>query len=873
MKKELLRDRVYREVKAAITGDGGASIQWIVENDICRNYGVSKSTAGEVLHRLAQEGLIRSYPRKGYRLSLYNQKDFVKIQRLRFVVESLALQQLCAGGHEQGLHDLMDIIADNSAFHMGLARLSEDQFICETLENLINRCECTYNSLCEENLSSEELCVRHRHILDCILRGDEQGAVEALKQDLQLNEMNVILSDTPAVRPRKKFTTDTMPLMRYLCQPSLSPDGKSALVTVYVANEEDGHFYPTVYQTDLETMEEATLSLEGHVHHAVFLKDGNGIACLCDRSGEDQLYLIDRLGKARQLTHLRHGVKGFDVSPDCTHFLVEGDLWQEEVESGIAFMEMTPEEKALWLQQREWAPIEITQIDYKRDEVKGMLDGSVRRIALVDAQGHQTILTGETPCRMPAFSPDGKAFACYCQPYSGAKRSKEEVFYFELNGQGRQLSSGTSASARPCFTPDGRTVIYPNYYAADGCSIEYLYRVDLDGGEPVCLFDPAAEEVSSGVNGSPLCRTQYGEPADYFRVTGQDEVLFLCAWQGAERLYRISTRGGSVPELVLEGNFSIHEFCAPVDGKILLTRGDTHSLRELYLFHCQDKSFVRLGSHNSWLNEYRLANISAIDVPSRDGLTNIHGWVCPPAAFEQGKKYPAVLYIHGGPTASFTEDFWHEIQILSSAGYAVVYCDPRGSWGYGLRHANEEDSWGDNAYNDLMDFLDAAIDLGFIDAQRVGVTGGSYGGYMTCKIIMRTHRFKAAVGQRIFVNSATSYGTGDIGFYSASMPYNKVNIRDCLIKRARSCVIRRMDNIQTPLLLLHGDRDYRCSFEQSEQMFISIKERLKDVPVRLVMFPGENHGVSREGLMYFQQRHVQEMVDWFDLYLKGAQHE
>jgi dipeptidyl aminopeptidase/acylaminoacyl peptidase len=247
--------------------------------------------------------------------------------------------------------------------------------------------------------------------------------------------------------------------------------------------------------------------------------------------------------------------------------------------------------------------------------------------------------------------------------------------------------------------------------------------------------------------------------------------------------------------------------------------------------------------------------------------------ICRPAHFVEGKKYPAVLYVHGGPTVCFTNDFWHEIHTLANAGYAVVYCDPRGSFGYGLKFSNGSDSWGMPAYEDLMGFLDYAISLGFIDEKRVGITGGSYGGYMTCKIVMMTNRFAAAVGQRVFVNQATSYGTGDMGFYSAGRKWSEINIKDCLIKRARGSIIRNIDKLTTPMLLLHGYSDYRCSFEQSEQMFISIKERRGDVPVRLVMFPGENHGVSRTGLLHFQQHHVQEMIDWFNIYLKGADNE
>ena len=317
MKKELLRDRVYREVAAAITAEGSSHGVWIVENDICRDYGVSKSTAGEVLHRLVQEGVLVSYPRKGYRLNLYNQKDFVKIQRLRFVVESLALQQLCAMECREEVRALESCTQDNSAFHMALAKITEDPFICETLENLINRCERTYLNLCEENLSGEELDRHHRLILESVLSGDARAAVEALRQDLQLDEMNVTISEELPLRPKKRFTTADMEKMRYLCMPALSPDGGRALVTVYRACAEDGKFYPDVFETDLSSMRERRLPLEGNAHHAAYLPCGS-IALLCDRSGEDQLYVVDAAGGARKISSLRHGVKGFAVAPDLS---------------------------------------------------------------------------------------------------------------------------------------------------------------------------------------------------------------------------------------------------------------------------------------------------------------------------------------------------------------------------------------------------------------------------------------------------------------------------------------------------------------------------------------------------------------------------
>ncbi len=367
---------------------------------------------------------------------------------------------------------------------------------------------------------------------------------------------------------------------------------------------------------------------------------------------------------------------------------------------------------------------------------------------------------------------------------------------------------------------------------------------------------------------SPGSRTQFGDEKPYFAVSG-NQVYFTSCWGGKQGVYRISLKGNSAPKSVLTRSGSIHEFCLPVKGTMLLTCGDYHTLRELCLYNQNDQHFTRVKDHNPWLRECRLGEAEEMDVLSKDGKAMIHGRIIKPADFEKGKKYPAVLYIHGGPEVCYTNDFWHEFQILANAGFVVVSCDPRGSSGYGLKFRDGNLCWGQEAIDDLLGYLDAVIEKGYIDEKRLGITGGSYGGYTTCKIIMQTNRFAAAVGQRILVNTATSYGTGDSGFYSTRMPWQDVNIQKILTDRARSTIIRDVDRIETPLLLLHGYKDYRCSFEQSEQMFIAMKERRPEVPVRLVMFPGENHGVSRTGLLHFQKRHIDEMVDWFTTYLKG----
>ena len=211
--------------------------------------------------------------------------------------------------------------------------------------------------------------------------------------------------------------------------------------------------------------------------------------------------------------------------------------------------------------------------------------------------------------------------------------------------------------------------------------------------------------------------------------------------------------------------------------------------------------------------------------------------------------------------------FWHEFQALASLGMAVIFGNPRGSTGFGRAYCAGGVCWGNEAMDDLVQFVEDAISKGFIDEKRVGVTGGSYGGYMTNKLIGRTNVFAAAVTQRCLANTATSYGTGDMGFVSSRQIPKHFHMLDYLEDRARGNIISYIDHFKVPLLILHAYQDYRCGFEQAEQVFIPMKERNPEIPCRMVMFPNENHGMTRNGKLYHQVRHLQEMTNWFVKYL------
>ncbi len=325
---------------------------------------------------------------------------------------------------------------------------------------------------------------------------------------------------------------------------------------------------------------------------------------------------------------------------------------------------------------------------------------------------------------------------------------------------------------------------------------------------------------------------------------------------------RLPAAGGRV-EMVQPGRTDVQCFHVGETGRLVCVMGEMQRPGEIWLDGCT------LTDHNAWLREYAQGQITECWTQSRDGKARLHYFLLRPVGAEEGKRYPAVLDIHGGPQCMYASAYWHEFHALSAKGFAVIYGDPRGSVGYGHAHCAGPVCWMPEAMNDMEDILADAIARGGIDPERVGVTGGSYGGYMTNKLIGRTKHFAAAVTQRSLINPATSYGTGDIGFISGrGAPPADFRMLDYLVDRAKGNLITYIDNIDIPVLILHAFKDYRCSFEQGEQFFIAMKERHPEIPVRLVMFPEENHALTRTGKLHSQIRHLQELVGWFASHLQ-----
>ncbi|MBQ2086176.1 MAG: S9 family peptidase [Oscillospiraceae bacterium] len=243
---------------------------------------------------------------------------------------------------------------------------------------------------------------------------------------------------------------------------------------------------------------------------------------------------------------------------------------------------------------------------------------------------------------------------------------------------------------------------------------------------------------------------------------------------------------------------------------------------------------------------------------------DIDGWVLKPIGYDSEKRYPAVLDIHGGPKTVYGEIFFHEMQYWAGLGYFVFFCNPIGSDGRGDEFADIRGKYGTCEFKNIMDFTDEVLKrYPQIDENRVCVTGGSYGGFMTNWIVGHTDRYCCAATQRSISNWISFEGVSDIGpMFTRDQQCADLFSKPDLEKLWWHSPLKYADDVKTPTLFIHSDQDYRCPFEQGIQFFTALKTR--DVECRMAVFHGENHELSRGGMPEHRVRRLKEITDWFN---------
>jgi len=345
-------------------------------------------------------------------------------------------------------------------------------------------------------------------------------------------------------------------------------------------------------------------------------------------------------------------------------------------------------------------------------------------------------------------------------------------------------------------------------------------------------------------------------------IQKEGDYLYFTTTEGySSHLNRMDSNGNI--EKVIETTGAIDDYSIKNNSLLFIgLRG--LKLQELYQMEGHEEEVVT--NFNKWVEDEReLSQLEALTVETAKGV-EIDGWIMRPADFDEKKKYPAILNIHGGPKTAYGENFFHEMQYWTGQGYVVFFCNPRGSDGKGNAFADIRGKYGTIDYDDIMKFTDVVLEkYDFIDEKRVGVTGGSYGGFMTNWIIGHTNRFKAAASQRSISNWISKFNTTDIGYFFVE-DQNQSTPWEDHEKLWEQSPLKHADKAKTPTLFIHSEEDYRCWVVEGFQMYTALKYH--GVEARMCMFRGENHELSRSGKPKHRVRRLEEITGWFDKYLK-----
>ncbi len=425
----------------------------------------------------------------------------------------------------------------------------------------------------------------------------------------------------------------------------------------------------------------------------------------------------------------------------------------------------------------------------------------------------------------------------------------------------------------------------------------YLYEYDLGSGELEKLTDEvlaidraryidddilfeATDMERMGINTNREFYIYRRGEEDHEKLTDMDRSL------GNSLLTDVRFGGGELVRveendyhfLITEGNdvglhkFNLEESVEPVvekegsidtfdvhDGKSVYVALREQRPQELYLYDGEEK---RLTDFNDMEHEVSEPEYFEVDSDGR----KIDSWVMRPVDYEEGEEYPTILEIHGCPKCVYGTVHFHQMQILANEGYAVVFSNPSGSSGNGDVFADITGEYGGRDYEDIMNVMDEAIErYDFIDEGRLGVTGGSYGGFMTNWVIGHTDRFEAAVSFRSISNWISKFATTDIGYYFVDDQIRADPWED-VEKLWDHSPMKYADRVDTPTMFITSRKDYRCWEAEAIQMFSSLKYH--GVDSKLVLFEGENHNLAREGRPKQRMKRLEKMLEWFDEYVK-----
>ncbi len=648
---------------------------------------------------------------------------------------------------------------------------------------------------------------------------------------------------------RRALTAEDINAVREVSDPQLSPDGQWVAYVVRSADPVKDKAKSHIWMSSWDGKQSIQLTNSDDSEHTPrWSPDGKYLGFLTARGEDDppeQVWLLDRQGgEAKPLTGFNGDVVDFRWSPDGKKLaLIVSD--EDPRKLSQADKDKTP------------PPIVIDRFYFKED-VTGYLGAQRHHLYVFDMATLKAdnLTPGRFDESMPSWSPDGSRIAFYSNRNEDPDRNNEFGLYTIEPRAGAsptlvtkfQGDAGDSSwMSAPSWRPDGRELAFVTagdpkliYY-----SVHNLAVVAASGG--------TSRLISKSLDRNVI------EP----RWSGDGKsIYFLLEDDRNQVLARIAVASGKVDRL-LDGRRETTAYSVDGKGRIAVLDSTVDSPDAVYAL--DGKQPRALSHHNDeWLAGVKLATTEEISFPSKDG-TRISGFVVKPPGYVAGKRYPTLLWIHGGPVAQYANSFTLPWQIFASQGYVIVSANPRGSSGRGEAFTTAiYKDWGGKDSEDVLAAVDHVVQQGIADPNRLGVGGWSYGGILTNVVIAKDTRFKSATSGASISNVLAGYGT-DMYVREYEMELG-LPWKDLETYLHNSYAFLHADRIKTPTLFLCGEQDFNVPLLNSEQMYQAL--RSLGVPTQLVIYPGEHHGIRKPS--YLKDR-MQRYLDWHGKYLNPPQ--
>jgi len=661
--------------------------------------------------------------------------------------------------------------------------------------------------------------------------------------------LSLVIAGQPSAQARRPLNVDDLFNLKEVRDPQRSPDGKWVAYTVARAIKDTDKNDTDIWMVswDGQQQVQVTSSAEGESSPR-WSPDGKYLAFLSSRQGSKkaQIWLLNRAGgEAIKLTDIKGGVSDYAWSPDSKRFV----LVVEDPDPGVADEESAKDKKDG--ESKTPKPIVINRYYFKAD-ISGYLRGERSHLQLFDIATKKSVAltAGVFDEESPAWSPDSTQIAFIRRHGDGDvdKAPNHDLFVIEARAgaKERRLTTTTAdEGGRLSWSPDGHTIAYLlgdelKYSAYDQ---NRLAVIPAAGGPSRVLTDALDRPI----------RTPFW--------TSDGSLLMTVVDDRSEYVGRIAATGGKVERLVT-GQRVVNSFSSGPDAGLAVMASTPREVQEIYAL---EAGKLRQLSHQNddWFKALQLSTTEEFATTAKDG-TEVHGLIVKPITFLPGRRYPALLRIHGGPNGQDSNAWSFERELFAANGYVVVNVNYRGSNGRGNAYQKAIFAdWGNKEVVDLLAAMDYVQTLDYVDSSRLGIGGWSYGGILTNYTIASDGRFKAAISGAGSSNQISMYGTDMyITQYENELGPPWKN-QDLWIKL--SYPFFHADRIHTPTLFMGGEKDFNVPLLGGEQMYQAL--RSLGVESELVIYPNQFHGIT---IPSYKKDRLERYLAWYDKYLRAV---